>query len=134
MCFVLVFILQCRLGEGNFGVVYEGKATGLVPGKKVAHVAIKTLSNPELEEEFHMEADIMKEMSQSDRIVRLLGLCTKEQPYLMLMELMSNGDLKEVGCAAPITEEVGCVRGVCVCVCMCVSISVCAYVCIFVLV
>ncbi len=32
----------------------------------------------------------------SAHIVRLLGICTTEAPYLMIMELMSRGDLKTV--------------------------------------
>ena len=30
------------------------------------------------------------------KIVRLLGVCTKEKPFYMLMELMAKGDLKTV--------------------------------------
>lgn len=85
-------------------MVYEGKATGIGGGKKVTKVAVKTLSSSEMEEEFHTEAEIMKDLSESDHIVRLLGLCTKESPFMMLMELMSNGDLKEVCWLSPRTR------------------------------
>ena len=29
-------------------------------------------------------------------IVRLLGVCTQQKPYLMIMELMAKGDLKSL--------------------------------------
>jgi hypothetical protein len=38
----------------------------------------------------------MKAIDGPHHVVRLLGLCTKEKPYYMIMELMARGDLKGV--------------------------------------
>merc|ERR1719238_1497831 len=38
----------------------------------------------------------MKSMADCNKIVQLLGLCTKGAPKYMIMEYMSKGDLKEV--------------------------------------
>eukprot|EP00039_Didymoeca_costata_P004846 m.76568 g.76568 ORF g.76568 m.76568 type:complete len:824 (+) comp12564_c0_seq1:193-2664(+) len=87
-----------KLGEGMFGLVYAGVAKDLVPGQKETKVAIKTLADesPEVEKDFFKEAEIMQAIDGPFKIVRLLGVCTKERPYWMLMELMAKGDLKTV--------------------------------------
>eukprot|EP00056_Hartaetosiga_gracilis_P008745 m.125816 g.125816 ORF g.125816 m.125816 type:complete len:758 (-) comp12985_c0_seq23:942-3215(-) len=85
-----------KLGEGHFGVVFEGEAEGLVSGQKTTRVAVKMLTESTTEAilDFNKEVQIMKSIAGSDHIVQLLGICVEEQPYLMLMELMSRGDLK----------------------------------------
>ena len=51
-----------KVGEGMFGVVYTGRATGIVPGEAETKVAIKTLQsdNADVEKDFFQEVDIMK--------------------------------------------------------------------------
>lgn len=88
-----------KLGEGNFGVVYAGVATGILIHGIDTKVAIKMLAetdSEEVESDFFKEVDIMKSIDGPYKIVRLLGVCTQERPYLMLMELMGKGDLKTV--------------------------------------
>ena len=46
------------------------------------------------QEEFHKEVSIMQNIDGDHNIVRLLGICTDAAPYLMVLELMPNGDLK----------------------------------------
>lgn len=95
-----------QVGQGNFGVVYIGKAKGLVPGERESRVAVKTLmleddddddaGKEACRKEFLSEVKIMKAVSTCENVVRLLGVCTEEQPYYMVMEFMSKGDLKDV--------------------------------------
>jgi hypothetical protein len=47
----------------------------------------------------------MKSIDGPHNIVRLLGLCTEERPYLMIMELLPRGDLKGVLHKARPTED-----------------------------
>lgn len=87
-------VINRKLGEGAFGTVYGGEAnlpdTGWVP------IAVKTLkigSSTEQKLDFLSEADIMKRFDHKN-IVKLLGVCTKEEPVYTIMELMLYGDLK----------------------------------------
>lgn len=87
-----------QIGQGNFGVVYLGRARGIIATEPETAVAVKTLSSTDkaAEAEFMAEAKIMKSMADCNKIVQLLGLCTKGAPKYMIMEYMSKGDLKEV--------------------------------------
>lgn len=87
-----------QLGSGQFGVVFQGVAQGLVAGQAETCVAVKMLSDtsPIMEDDFFKEVAIMKALDGPHKIVRLLGICTEERPFLMIMELMENGDLKSV--------------------------------------
>ncbi|XP_042543521.1 leukocyte tyrosine kinase receptor [Dipodomys spectabilis] len=84
------------LGHGAFGEVYEGLVTGLPGDSSPLQVAIKTL--PELcsrqdELDFLMEALIISKFSHKN-IVRCVGLSFRAAPRLILLELMSGGDMK----------------------------------------
>ncbi|XP_057637321.1 leukocyte tyrosine kinase receptor isoform X1 [Chionomys nivalis] len=84
------------LGHGAFGEVYEGLVIGLPGDSSPLQVAIKTL--PELcsrqdELDFLMEALIISKFSHQN-IVRCVGLSFQAAPRLILLELMSGGDMK----------------------------------------
>nr|XP_045013017.1 leukocyte tyrosine kinase receptor isoform X2 [Jaculus jaculus] len=84
------------LGHGAFGEVYEGMVIGLPGDPSPLQVAIKTL--PELcsyqdELDFLMEALIISKFSHQN-IVRCMGLSFRAAPRLILLELMSGGDMK----------------------------------------
>uniref|UniRef100_A0A8D2AHF4 Tyrosine-protein kinase receptor n=1 Tax=Sciurus vulgaris TaxID=55149 RepID=A0A8D2AHF4_SCIVU len=84
------------LGHGAFGEVYEGLVIGLPGESSPLQVAIKTL--PELcshqdELDFLMEAFIISKFSHQN-IVRCVGLSLRAVPRLILLELMSGGDMK----------------------------------------
>nr|XP_042131916.1 leukocyte tyrosine kinase receptor [Peromyscus maniculatus bairdii] len=84
------------LGHGAFGEVYEGLVVGLPGDSSPLQVAIKTL--PELcshqdELDFLMEALIISKFSHQN-IVRCVGLSFQAAPRLILLELMSGGDMK----------------------------------------
>ena len=52
-----------ELGQGSFGMVYEGIISDLITGKELTRVAIKTINNDSSDHErykFLQEASIMK--------------------------------------------------------------------------
>ncbi|XP_032416540.1 insulin-like growth factor 1 receptor [Xiphophorus hellerii] len=90
-------ISLCReLGQGSFGMVYEGVAKGVVKDEPEILVAVKTVNeSASMREriEFLNEASVMKEFN-CHHVVRLLGVVSQGQPTLVIMELMTRGDLK----------------------------------------
>ncbi|KAM4552222.1 insulin receptor a [Odontesthes bonariensis] len=85
-----------ELGQGSFGMVYEGIAKDIIKGEGETHVAVKTVNeSASLREriEFLNEASVMKAFT-CHHVVRLLGVVSKGQPTLVVMELMTHGDLK----------------------------------------
>ncbi|XP_028999877.2 insulin-like growth factor 1b receptor isoform X2 [Betta splendens] len=88
--------LNRELGQGSFGMVYEGLAKGVVKDEPETRVAIKTVNeSASMREriEFLNEASVMKEFN-CHHVVRLLGVVSQGQPTLVIMELMTRGDLK----------------------------------------
>ncbi|XP_020797355.1 insulin-like growth factor 1b receptor isoform X2 [Boleophthalmus pectinirostris] len=88
--------LNRELGQGSFGMVYEGLAKGVVKDETETRVAIKTVNeSASMREriEFLNEASVMKEFN-CHHVVRLLGVVSQGQPTLVIMELMTRGDLK----------------------------------------
>ncbi|XP_053999330.1 insulin-like receptor [Hylaeus anthracinus] len=84
------------LGNGSFGMVYEGIALDIVKGKQKVQCAVKTVNKDATERErieFLNEASVMKGFD-AHHVVKLLGVVTRDQPTLVIMELMINGDLK----------------------------------------
>ncbi|XP_067047151.1 muscle, skeletal receptor tyrosine-protein kinase-like isoform X2 [Acropora muricata] len=87
------------IGEGFFGKVFQGRAAGLIenqPKKEVA-VAVKALKDEpskEQKEEFFREVTLMSVLSHPN-IVKLLAVSTEEEPYGMVFEFMSQGDLNQ---------------------------------------
>lgn len=85
-----------ELGQGSFGMVYEGVAHDVVKGIQQMRCAIKTVNEHATDRErieFLNEASVMKAFDTA-HVVRLLGVVSQGQPTLVIMELMSNGDLK----------------------------------------
>lgn len=80
--------MKHRLGGGQYGEVYEG-----VWKKYNRPVAVKTLREETMEvDEFLKEASVMKEIKHP-RLVQLLGVCTREPPFYIITEFMTNGNL-----------------------------------------
>ncbi|XP_036813806.1 tyrosine-protein kinase FRK isoform X1 [Oncorhynchus mykiss] len=74
-----------RLGEGFFGVVYQGLYNN-------TPVAVKTLRHGTMDpRDFLKEAQIMKTMEHPN-LIQLLAVCT-EEPIYIITELMKNGSL-----------------------------------------
>ncbi|XP_019374675.1 PREDICTED: insulin receptor-related protein isoform X1 [Gavialis gangeticus] len=85
-----------ELGQGSFGMVYEGIARGLEKEGEETQVALKTvneLATMRERIEFLNEASVMKAF-KCHHVVRLLGVVSQGQPALVIMELMTRGDLK----------------------------------------
>ncbi|KAK2579468.1 hypothetical protein KPH14_010782 [Odynerus spinipes] len=85
-----------ELGNGSFGMVYEGLAKDVVKGKPEVPCAVKTVNENATDRErieFLNEASVMKAFN-THHVVRLLGVVSQGQPTLVVMELMVNGDLK----------------------------------------
>ncbi|XP_076354454.1 insulin receptor-like isoform X3 [Tachypleus tridentatus] len=85
-----------ELGQGSFGMVWEGEAKGIVEGKPTVKCAVKTVNeSASLREriEFLQEASVMKSFN-CHHVVKLLGVVSIGHPTLVIMELMVNGDLK----------------------------------------
>ncbi|KAL3289679.1 hypothetical protein HHI36_023083 [Cryptolaemus montrouzieri] len=87
--------LKNELGQGTFGMVYEGVLSDL-KGKPQTKCAIKTVNEHATDRErleFLNEASVMKGFDTA-HVVRLLGVVSQGQPTYVVMELMANGDLK----------------------------------------
>uniref|UniRef100_H3B6P5 Tyrosine-protein kinase receptor n=1 Tax=Latimeria chalumnae TaxID=7897 RepID=H3B6P5_LATCH len=85
-----------ELGQGSFGMVYEGFFKGILKDQPETRVALKTVNvSASLREriEFLNEASVMKAF-KCHHVVRLLGVVSQGQPVLVIMELMTRGDLK----------------------------------------
>lgn len=62
-----------EIGHGQFGIVYIGYATGIIPGEKRTRVAVKTLS-VDGEDDFEAEVKIMKVRDQEHEKIISHGL------------------------------------------------------------
>ncbi|XP_052100450.1 insulin-like peptide receptor isoform X1 [Mytilus californianus] len=85
-----------ELGQGSFGMVWEGRTKDLVEKGKETLVAVKTVNE---NADYHQRGAFLKEASimkgfKCHHVVRLLGIVSQSQPALVIMELMTNGDLK----------------------------------------
>lgn len=80
----------------TFLQVYEGLAKGIEKGKAETRCAVKTVNEHATDrerQEFLNEASVMKAFD-TFHVVRLLGVVSRGQPTLVIMELMEFGDLK----------------------------------------
>ncbi|XP_076440882.1 tyrosine-protein kinase yes-like [Babylonia areolata] len=76
-----------KLGQGNFGDVWKAKLN------KTVEVAVKTLKPQTASPaDFLREADIMHKLRHR-KLVNLLGVCSKEEPFYIITEFMVNGSL-----------------------------------------
>lgn len=84
----------------TLNIIYlSGRAAGLVEKqpKKVIPVAIKALKDEpsnEQKDEFFREVTLMSILTHPN-IVQLLAVSTEEEPYGMVFEFMSGGDLNQ---------------------------------------
>ena len=88
-----------QLGQGNFGIVFKGKAFGIKEGEEVNNegidVAVKTLkeeASSEVKEDFIDEAKLMFTFDHPN-ILKIHGVCMSEMPYQLVFEYMDEGDL-----------------------------------------
>ena len=86
-----------QLGQGNFGVVFQGKADGLVEGENETLIAVKTLkeeASSEGLENFVHEAKLMFSFDHPN-IIKIYAVCMGDLPYYMIFEYMEKGDLTQ---------------------------------------
>ena len=89
----LVYV--CDLGEGHFGKVLKAEGNNIIPGQEKSMVAVKVLkqgTSSSAKKEFFREACLMNGYNHKN-IVKLLGVCIKEEPLCMVFEYMEMGDL-----------------------------------------
>lgn len=79
-----------KLGSGSFAQVWGGI------WNRTTSVAVKTLKTGSsmAESDFLREATLMKELRHPN-ILQLYAMCTKEQPFYIITELMKHGSLLE---------------------------------------
>ena len=78
-----------KLGAGNFGEVWQGL------WNDTTKVAIKTLRKGTMKPgAFLKEAEIMKKLIHP-KLVQLYGVCSREEPFYIVTELMTKGSLLE---------------------------------------
>lgn len=83
------------LGRGAFGEVFQGVITDIDGTGLKTPVAVKTLrkgATMQEKSEFIEEAKLMSHF-QHKHVLRLLGVCLDTETPLLLLELMSGGDL-----------------------------------------
>ncbi|RWS07986.1 tyrosine-protein kinase Src42A-like protein, partial [Dinothrombium tinctorium] len=91
-----------RIGKGHHGAVFEGRWNLVTP------VAIKTVLPETMSvKEFYNEAQIMKKLHHPN-LVQLYGVCTLDEPILIITELMVNGSLldylRNIGKSTPVKK------------------------------
>lgn len=89
--------LTRELGDGAFGIVYEAKAEGIEEEGVMSIVAVKQLrgenNNLQMIEDFFREVDFMSRL-EHPKVVKLLGVCSQQEPFAMIFEYMDLGDLR----------------------------------------
>ena len=87
-----------QLGQGNFGIVFKGKAFSIKDGAENDEgidVAVKTLkeeATSEVKQDFIDEAKLMFSFDHPN-ILKIHGVCMSEMPYQLVFEYMDEGDL-----------------------------------------
>ena len=77
------------LGSGNFGRVWQGVWNGKVK------VAVKEMKPGSMDKnDFLQEAEIMKPLNHP-KLIKLLAISSREEPILIVLELMENGSLDQ---------------------------------------
>lgn len=84
-----------ELGEGAFGKVYKGEISHT--GKTVAIKTLKQYDGPNnvLISEFEREARLLADLKHP-HVVSLIGVSVQQQPWCMLFEYMTQGDLHQL--------------------------------------
>ncbi|XP_030383320.1 tyrosine-protein kinase transmembrane receptor Ror [Scaptodrosophila lebanonensis] len=84
-----------ELGEGAFGKVYKGQLTQSSGTKMfVAIKALKENASVKTQQDFKREIELISDLKHQN-IVCILGVVLNKEPYCMIFEYMSNGDLHE---------------------------------------
>ncbi|XP_042403772.1 calmodulin-binding receptor-like cytoplasmic kinase 2 [Zingiber officinale] len=86
------FAIENRIGQGAFGAIYKGK---LKDGSLIAvKQDKKNMNHMHVSVEFKSEIEILSQVEHSN-LVRLLGYLETDRERLMVVEYVSNGNLRE---------------------------------------
>ncbi len=88
--------IEVEIGQGEFGVVMRGIATDLTDDDTPLPVAVKVMKTQQYasaKNDFVREALRLRDLDHCN-VVRLLGVCLTAEPYYLVLEYLSNGDLK----------------------------------------
>ena len=106
-----MLMLSTKLGQGQFGTVYLGELRSKSRHRKngtALKVAVKQCSivNPTVEQkiEFLAEGDLMKPFNHP-KVMRLIGIVTQSEPFMLIIEHMAKGDLQEYLTAIRLNEK-----------------------------
>lgn len=91
-------ITNRKLGEGAFGMVYEGLAKDMGNQFGLVKVAVKMMREDFSDSnvyDFVKEMEIMKHIGRHSNVIQLLGLCTQNGPLRVIVELAPFGNLRD---------------------------------------
>nr|WIL04199.1 serine/threonine-protein kinase/receptor [Cedratvirus lena] len=81
-----------QIGQGSYGVVYEGRWKGV-------HVAVKRFVKQKMDErdllEFRAEVALLSQL-QHNNIITFVGSCVKRPNMCIVVEFMNSGSLKDI--------------------------------------
>ncbi|XP_076327392.1 tyrosine kinase receptor Cad96Ca-like [Tachypleus tridentatus] len=85
------------LGEGNFGRVWKAEILHSDPDETrpwlVAVKTVKERSSSKDKKDLLKELQIMQELGRHPNVVTILGCCTEQEPYYVIMEYVVRGKL-----------------------------------------
>ncbi|XP_072037107.1 tyrosine kinase receptor Cad96Ca-like [Amphiura filiformis] len=83
------------LGSGEFAVVYRAHARGIRPNEVETVVAVKVFKEMSADDKtnFRKEVDMHKSLYHPN-IIKILRTCIEKDPYYIILEFASEGDLK----------------------------------------
>jgi serine/threonine protein kinase len=87
-----------KLGEGNFGCVYQAQVKNLLATGVTSIVAVKMLQEGYTVKDMMdllQEVAVMQKIGKHDNIVNLLGCCTANGEMMVIVECALNGSLKK---------------------------------------
>ena len=90
------FVMSHELGQGEFGVVMQATSLDRTLTQGHHSVAIKIMKEnlpPSASRAFVREGIRLRPLNHVN-VIKLLGVCFTSEPYLIVLEHMSNGDLK----------------------------------------
>ena len=99
--------LKHEIGKGNFSNVLQASVVGLEGSTSATIVAAKFNVATASDEDRRMLYNEGKQMMrfQHTNVVRLVGVCFTATPSCLLLELMSNGDLRTYLRACSVAES-----------------------------
>lgn len=85
-----------ELGTGWFGKVLQGDGQGLLPGHKRTSAIIQILREDadRFEQHCFLQESAPYREAEHPNVLKLLGCCVESVPYLTVLELCVNGDLR----------------------------------------